>query len=125
MPPSPTSGIVNQQMSASTSINRLTPNHLAYSSSDSNQSPPSGSKTKVEVAVQTDMSLDVEKMDENRNEKYIEEISRLTRMSNDVKTQLELEKARVKASKETIRRLMVQQSTMERKQVFLFFCKHI
>uniref|UniRef100_A0A914DBN8 Protein kinase domain-containing protein n=1 Tax=Acrobeloides nanus TaxID=290746 RepID=A0A914DBN8_9BILA len=117
-PSSPAPPMNNQVMNAAT-LNRFTPTHIlqAYSSSDSNQSPPSASKIKSEVAVQTESACEPGKIEEDRpSDKYIEEISRLTRLNVECKTQLEIEKSRVKASKGTIKHLLVQQSTMQRKQ---------
>jgi len=48
------------------------------------------------------------------------------RATTELKQVIEVQRIKVRASKETIRRLLVEQSRMERKQVFfLFFCEGV
>lgn len=51
------------------------------------------------------------------DEKKAKEVENLVRMNTELKQSLDVQKAKVKASKETIRRLLIEQSRMERKQV--------
>uniref|UniRef100_A0A915EVB0 Protein kinase domain-containing protein n=1 Tax=Ditylenchus dipsaci TaxID=166011 RepID=A0A915EVB0_9BILA len=103
------------------SMNR-TPNNVAllYSSSDSNQSPPSSSSSKMEAEVQTDALADFEaagslkQMQEDfKKDQYKNE---LVRMNNELKQNLEIQRSKVRASRETIKSLLIKQSRMERKQ---------
>lgn len=95
-------------------------NITAYSSGDSNQSPPSSSSSKIEAEVQTDAILELEysglkqAQEDFKKDKYKEE---LLRINSELKQSLEIQRAKVRASKETIKSLLVKQSRMERKQV--------
>lgn len=100
-----------------------TVNLNAYSSSDSNQSPPSSS-FKIDTEVQTDYSsaFDSEysligssalRLQED-NKKIKDE---LLRLNTDLKQKYERELKKVQASRETIKTLLIQKSRMERKQV--------
>lgn len=93
---------------------RQSTNITAYSSSsDSNQSPPS---MKTEKGVQTNESFDP--MEAGKiDEKKTKEIEGLVRANTELKQTLEVQKGKVRASKETIKRLLVEQSRMQRKQV--------
>ena len=98
----------------------------AYSSSDSNsnQSPPSALSAKIEKGVQTTENFDLTEAGK-QDEKKAKEIEGLLRANTDLKQSLEVHKGKVRASKETIKRLLVEQSRMERKQVFIIkiICK--
>lgn len=97
------------------------PNIATYSSGDSNQSP-SSSSSRVEAEVQTDPIFEFEyigtRQDDFKKDKYKEE---LLRINSELKQSLEIQKAKVRASKETIECLLVKQSRMERKQVFFYY----
>ena len=90
-----------------------------YSSSDSNLSPPSTTiiLSKTEKCVQTIESGD---LSDKQDEKKSKEIENLMRATTELKQVLEVQRTKVRASKETIKRLLVEQSRMERKQVYLF-----
>uniref|UniRef100_A0A915PCR5 Protein kinase domain-containing protein n=1 Tax=Meloidogyne floridensis TaxID=298350 RepID=A0A915PCR5_9BILA len=88
-----------------------------YSGSDSNTSPPSTTTnlnfSKTEKSVQTIESGDLsDKLDEKKSK----EIENLVRATTELKQVIEVQRIKVRASKETIRRLLVEQSRMERKQ---------
>ncbi|KAL7078410.1 hypothetical protein ACQ4LE_001983 [Meloidogyne hapla] len=87
-----------------------------YSGSDSNLSPPSTTNlifSKTEKYVQTLESGDV---CDKHDEKKSKEIENLVRATTELKQVIEVQRIKVRASKETIRRLLVEQSRMERKQ---------
>lgn len=99
-------------------------NMATYSFSDSNQSPPSSSSfLRIEAEVQTDAILELEytgsrqSQEDFKKDKYKEE---LLRINSELKQSLEIQRAKVRASKETIKSLLVKQSRMERKQVLYF-----
>lgn len=99
-----------------------TPNaNMTYSSSDSNQSPPSYS-FKVDTGIQTD-SLEV------LNSEYLysnplifrqmeDKQKELLRLNAELKSKYEKEKKKNQSSRETLKNLLIQKSRMERKQVF-------
>ncbi|KAK0418139.1 hypothetical protein QR680_013393 [Steinernema hermaphroditum] len=72
---------------------------VSYTSSDSNQSPPPGSvhNPRVDADSQTEEDYDTIKLEDTKKERYIEDMRKLNNELND-------------------QRLLVQQSTMERKQ---------
>nr|CAD2172947.1 unnamed protein product [Meloidogyne enterolobii] len=87
-----------------------------YSGSDSNLSPPSTTNlnfSKTEKSVQTIESGD---LSDKQDEKKSKEIENLVRATTELKQVIEVQRIKVRASKETIRRLLVEQSRMERKQ---------
>uniref|UniRef100_A0A915BUT1 Protein kinase domain-containing protein n=1 Tax=Parascaris univalens TaxID=6257 RepID=A0A915BUT1_PARUN len=96
---------------------RMTPNHLAvYTSSDSNQSPPQAARPKCDSEVQTDEAWTASedaRAELSKKDRIIEEMQRVV---DDLKQQAIKKDRRVEACKETIKRLLIQQSTMERKQ---------
>ncbi|VDM41824.1 unnamed protein product [Toxocara canis] len=97
--------------------NRVTPNHLmVYTSSDSNQSPPQPGRPKCDSEVQTDevwAASEDARVELAKKDRIIEEMQRVI---DDLKQQAIKKDRRVEACKETIKRLLIQQSTMERKQ---------
>lgn len=110
-------------------IRTPTVNLNAYSSSDSNQSPPSSS-FKVDAAIQTEYS-------ENNSEysfsntlifRQLEEKNKeVLRLNVELKAKYEKEKKKNLSSRETLKSLLIQKSRMERKHVnfklnFKFFC---
>lgn len=90
------------------------------SSVDSNQSPPSSSSSR-EVEVQTDLVFESEMrvQDDFKKDKYKDE---LLRINAELRQCIDVQKAKIRASKETIKNLLVQQSRMERKQVIFVLC---
>ncbi|TKR67857.1 hypothetical protein L596_023941 [Steinernema carpocapsae] len=89
---------------------------VCYTSSDSNQSPPrpgSCSNSRVDQDVQTDEDYDTIKLEDSKKEMYIAE---MRKANGDLKDQLVTMRRKVDASKETIMRLLIHQSKMERKQ---------
>uniref|UniRef100_A0A914HE53 Protein kinase domain-containing protein n=1 Tax=Globodera rostochiensis TaxID=31243 RepID=A0A914HE53_GLORO len=90
---------------------------LVYPSSDSNQSPPPQQTIRAEKAVQAGMdSPEQGELGKQMDDKKAKEVENLLRINGELKQSLELHKAKVRASKETIKRLMVEQSRMERKK---------
>jgi hypothetical protein len=93
----------------------------AYSSSsdssNSNHNPLSTQSTRIEKGMQTTETFDLMETGKH-DEKKAKEIETLLRANTDLKQTLEVQKSKVRASKETIKRLLVEQSRMERKQVF-------
>ncbi|KAI1721198.1 protein kinase domain-containing protein [Ditylenchus destructor] len=105
-------------------ITRIPTVGVVYSSSDgsnSNQSPPSSSSAnRVEVEVQTDVIPEIDGggairqlQEDLKKDQFKQE---LMRMNNELKQSLEIQRAKVRASKETIKQLLIKQSRMERKQ---------
>lgn len=99
-----------------------TPNNVAivYSSSDSNQSPPTASSSRIEAEVQTEVINEFEVaghlkqyQEDQKKDQYKTE---LLKMNAELKQSLESQRAKVRASKETIKSLLIKQSRMERKQ---------
>ena len=62
-------------------------------------------------------------MSDKLDEKKSKEIENLVRATTELKQVIEVQRIKVRASKETIRRLLVEQSRMERKQVFFYFLR--
>lgn len=52
-----------------------------------------------------------------QDEKKAKEVENLLRINEELKQSLEVQRSKVRASKETIKRLLIEQSRMERKQV--------
>jgi hypothetical protein len=73
---------------------------------------------KGEKAIQTVESHDALEAGK-QDEKKTKEIENLLRTNTELKQTLEVQRGKVRASKETIKRLLVEQSRMERKQVNL------
>jgi hypothetical protein len=71
---------------------------------------------RAEKAIQTLESFDPTEAGK-QDEKKTKEIEGLLRANAELKQTLDVQKVKVRASKETIRRLLVEQSRMERKQV--------
>ncbi|KAL3116072.1 hypothetical protein niasHT_007372 [Heterodera trifolii] len=88
----------------------------AYPSSDSNQSPPP-QNARAEKGVQAGGdSPEQSEMSKQMDDKKAKEVENLLRINMELKQSLEVHKSKVRASKETIKRLMVEQSRMERKK---------
>ncbi|KAF7636889.1 Protein kinase domain-containing protein [Meloidogyne graminicola] len=66
----------------------------------------------VEKSVQTVECIDFEKHEEKKSK----EVENLLRATTELKQALEIQRSKVRASKETIKRLLVEQSRVERKQ---------
>lgn len=64
-------------------------------------------------------------MSDKLDEKKSKEIENLMRATTELKQVIEVQRIKVRASKETIRRLLVEQSRMERKQVFFYFLRGV
>lgn len=85
--------------------------------SDSTQSPPL-QPNKAEKCVQTNVeSHEQGEISRQADEKKAKEMENLVRMNTELKQNLEVQRIKIRASKETIRRLLVEQSRMERKKV--------
>ena len=93
---------------------------MSYSSSDSNLSPPNGAPTRIEAEVQTDVA----ELNAVRQEdmKKAEDMASIKRLNDSLKTQLETKTQRIRACNETIKRLLIEQSKVERKQVRILLC---
>lgn len=97
--------------------NRLTPNHLSlYTSSDSNSSPPQMNRPRVDNESQTE---ELEAADDEVRAELLKKdrlLEERQRSIEDLKQQVLRMSRQLAACKETNKRLLIQQSTMERKQ---------